>query len=119
MGMMRVCDNVIWAKHIEGNPSIQQHVLALQQDASLTLLIEDFPLRCVKMRDGADGRPTPGLKPADSLAKATWSKFLEERRGEFVRVRLKEDPDIGLNASLSGLLSEWESEADSRAYDGL
>ncbi len=119
MGFMTVRDNAIWAKHIEGDDRIVDTVLALEQNAPVTLRVDGTPLRCVKMRDGSDGRPTPGLRPADSEAKQFWDS-LQERRGERVRVELDEaDGSDDMAASLTMLLSEWDSPEDCKAYDGL
>lgn len=119
MGRMVVRDNAVWAKHIEGDPEVVRRILALPQNAPINLLVDDTPVRFVKMRDGADGRATPGLKP-DTPYKAFWDA-MQERRGEVVTVSLEtsapvDDPYL---ASLSTLLSEWDSPEDNEAYNGL
>ena len=83
------------------------------------LLIDGTPVRFVKMRDGTDGRPTPGLRPADADAKRFWDA-LQERRGEQVCVALPEAPPHDPHlVSISALLSEWDSPEDAAAYDRL
>jgi hypothetical protein len=117
---MTIRDNAIWAKHIEGDPAVVDHILALPQNAAVVLLIEGTPVRFAKMRDGADGRPTPGLRPADSEAKRFWDA-MQQRRGEQVSVFLSDADGSGDGylASLSALLSEWDSPEDAAAYDRL
>jgi hypothetical protein len=116
MSYMTVRDNALWAKHIEGDPRVVERILALPQNAPIVLVIDGTPVRFAKMRDGADGRPTPGLRPADSDGKRFWDA-LQERRGERVRVEaLPHDPHL---ASISALLSEWDSPEDAAAYDRL
>lgn len=119
MASMTIRDNAIWAKHIEGDPRVVERVLALPENASVVLLIDGSPVRFAKMRDGVDGRPTAGLRPADQEAKRFWDA-MQQRRGERVTVLLSEaDPQNGYLASLSALLSEWDSPEDAAAYDRL
>jgi hypothetical protein len=83
-------------------------------------LIDDTPVKFAKMRDGSDGRPTPGLRPEGSDAKRFWDA-LQERRGERVTVVLPGEsrPSDPHFQSLAPLLSEWESPEDAAAYDRL
>ena len=119
MGRMVIRDNAIWAKHIEGDPEMVRRILSLPQNAPITLIVDGKPALFVKMRDGADGRPTPGLRP-DASFKAFWDA-LQERRGTVVDIALEgqaavKDPYL---ASITALLSEWVSPEDAEAYDGL
>lgn len=120
MTYLTVRDNAVWAKHIEGDPHAVERILRLPQDSAVTLLIEGKAVRFRKMRDGADGRPTPGLRPADTVSKEFWDA-MQHRRGERVAVEVADTPgpkDAHL-ASLSALLSEWDSPEDAEAYDRL
>jgi hypothetical protein len=119
MGYMVIRDNAIWAKHVEGDPELVRRILALPANAPITLVIDDTPVRFRKMRDGADGRRTRGLRP-DESSKA-FGDALQERRGETVSISLEQklrtvDPYL---SSLEPLLSEWNSPEDAEAYDGL
>jgi hypothetical protein len=119
MGMMTIRDNALWAKNVEEDPEIVRRILALPENAAITLIIEGEPVVFRKMRDGSDGRPTNGLRP-DAAFKPFWDR-MQSRRGERVSVRLCDampvtDPYL---ASISGLLSEWSSPEDAEAYDGL
>ena len=103
----------------KGILQVVERILALPQNAPIVLLIDGTPTRFVKMRNGTDGRPTPGLRPAISDAKRFWDA-LQGRRGERVRVALPEVPPHDLHlASISALLSEWDSPEDAAAYDRL
>jgi hypothetical protein len=62
MGRMIIRDDAVWAKHID-DPEIVRRILALPPGAPMTLLVDRNPVRFRKMRDGADGRPTDGLRP--------------------------------------------------------
>ena len=119
MAYLTIRDNAIWVKHIEGDPKVVDRILALPQNAPITLLIDARPVRFRKMRDGADGRPTPGLRP-DPACKPYWDA-MQERRGDVVSVELEERaaPTDPLLASYSTLLSEWDSDEDAAAYDRL
>jgi hypothetical protein len=119
MGYMVIRDNAVWAKHIQGDPELVRRILSLPASAPITLVIDETPVRFRKMRDGADGRPTPGLRP-DASCKAFWDA-MQERRGETVTIGLDRqvrtvDPYL---SSLEPLLSEWNSPEDAEAYDGL
>jgi hypothetical protein len=118
MSYITVRDDAIWARHVE-DPELRDRIRSLSQNAPLLLLVEGVPVRFVKMRDGKDGRPTEGLRPADAEAHRFW-RAMQERRGERVRIALA-DPtaDNAHLASVSALLSEWESDEDAAAYDGL
>lgn len=118
MSYMKVRDDVIWARHIEGDPELAARILALPENAAIVLLIEGRPVRFQKMRNGRDGRATDGLKPADAEAKDFWGA-LQGRRGERVEVRQAEGTSSVYLASLSALLTEWDSPEDAAAYDRL
>lgn len=113
-----VRDNVIWARHIEGDRDLVARILEMPENASILLLVEGTPVRFAKMRDGADGRRTPGLRPADDEAKRFW-EGLQERRGDRIEVKAADAPSNAYLASLAALLSEWDSPEDAAAYDRL
>lgn len=119
MSYMVVRDDSIWAKHIEGDQALVARIRGLPENAAILLLIEGTPVRFVKMRDGVDGRPTAGLRPADPHAKRFW-QTMQSRRGEQVQIAEADGlPEGAYLASLSALLSEWESPEDAAAYDRL
>jgi hypothetical protein len=116
---MVIRDNALWAKHIEGDEELVRRILSLPSNAPITLRVDRKPVRFRKMRDGADGRPTPGLRPEPAF-KSFWDT-MQERRGEVVEVSLDHDAAVTdpYLASLEPLLDEWTSPEDARAYDGL
>ena len=119
MGRMMIRDNAIWAAHIHDGPEIVNRIRALPEDRPIKLVLDGKPVLFLKMRNGRDGRPTQGLKPAPDF-KPYWDA-MQQRRGEVVEVRLDGtvpiiDPYL---ASISGLLTEWNTPEDGQAYDGL
>jgi hypothetical protein len=119
MAHMIISDHTIWLKHLQNDQRIVDKLLALEQNAPVALRVDGKPILFRKMRDGADGRPTPGVRP-DEAFKDFWNALYRERRGEAVAVDLDDTPlaDPYL-ASVSSLLAEWMSEADAKAYDDL
>jgi hypothetical protein len=115
---MTIRDNALWSKHVEDDPRLVSRIHGLPQNAPIVLLIDGVPVRFAKMRDGADGRPTPGLRPADAEAKRFWDA-LQHRRGEAIHVTLPDQPNDLHLASIAALLSEWDSPEDAAAYDRL
>ena len=117
MATMIIRDDVLWARHIEGDPELAETIRSLPQDQIVVLRIEGRPVRFRKMRDGTTGRPTEGVKP-DSLDAAYWRQ-LQARRGSMITVEpenVKVDPYL---LSLTATLTEWNSPEDAAAYDGL
>lgn len=119
MGQITIRDNALWAKHVEGDPELVRRILTLPPSARLTLLVDRRRIRFRKMRDGVDGRPTPGLRP-EVVDKPVWDE-LQARRGESVSIALAGrastvDPYL---AHLDAFLEEWKSPEDAEAFDGL
>ena len=117
MATMIIRDDVVWASHIEGDPELAATIRGLSPDDILVLRIEGRPVRFRKMRDGATGRPTDGVKPDPS--EAPFWRQLQTRRGAMITVEpepAKADPYL---LSLTATLSEWNSPEDAAAYDGL
>ena len=118
MARLTIRDDAVWIKHIEQDEGLVRKIISLPQNAPIKLIVDGEPVLFQKMRDGADGRPTQGLRPHPSF-KNFW-KAMQQRRGEEVMVSTEEntvsDPYL---ASLSPLLSEWDSPEDAEAYDGL
>jgi hypothetical protein len=119
MGKLTIRDHAIWSKHIEEDPDMVRMIESLPENRPINLVIDGKPVRFVKMRDGKDGRPTPGLRPDPSF-RPFWHA-MQENRGRKVSVQMK--PTTALEdsylSSLSGLLAEWDSPEDAEAYDAL
>ncbi|MGL5362147.1 MAG: hypothetical protein ACRDBH_04660 [Bosea sp. (in: a-proteobacteria)] len=119
MGRMEIRDHAVWMKHIEGDPAIVERLLQLPQNAPIALQVDGKPVLFRKMRDGSDGRPTQGIRPDESF-KDYWNTLFQQRRGEIVQLTLNETPTADpYLASISALLSDWDSPEDNEAYNDL
>jgi hypothetical protein len=115
MATMVIRDDALWIKHIEGDAAFRSRLMALRQDASISLVVAGRRTRWLKMRDGRDGRPTQGLRPAPESFEF-W-KDMQSRRGEMVSITAA-DENTHLKA-LATTLSEWDDPADEAAYAHL
>jgi len=72
---VEVRDSVIWSKHLHGSgaTTLAQLWEALPAGSLVRLEVDGREGIWEKMRDGLDGRPTPGLKPVGA-AKHAWSE---------------------------------------------
>jgi len=86
MSVVEARDYVLWPKHIHGNPRLRNELLALAAGALVTLEVDDVTGTWVKMEDGKDGTPTPGLK-ALGVARDHWHGLFRARRGAVVAIR--------------------------------
>jgi hypothetical protein len=116
MAKVKVVDDAIWLRHIEGDQRLQQRIRKLHAGEVLDLEIDGVVGRWERMRDGKDGRPTLGIRPIDAM-RQVWAR-LRRDSGRIVDVREVVTADNYL-ASLTPLLSEWDSPEDERAYRDL
>jgi hypothetical protein len=86
MSVVEARDYVLWPKHIHGNPSLRDELLALAAGALVKLDVDGVVGTWVKMDDGKTGDRTPGLK-ALGAARDHWHRLFRERRGAVVEVR--------------------------------
>jgi hypothetical protein len=86
MSVVEARDYVLWPKHLHGNPSLRDELLALAAGTVVVLEIDGVTGTWVKMEDGKTGVPTPGLK-ALGAARAHWHGLFRNRRGAVVAVR--------------------------------
>lgn len=84
MGVVEIRDHSIWARHIHGDNSLKERILNLRAGARLCLAIDGVKGDWVKMDDGKDGRPTPGIKPIGETR--TFWNSLQDRRGAVVAI---------------------------------
>ena len=89
MASTTVSDYVIWAKHIHDDPELVQRVLAMWAGETIQLEVDGVRGTWRKMDDGADGRPTPGIRPVGS-AQEVWRYLYKRRRGEVVSLEMIE-----------------------------
>ena len=89
MASTTVSDYVIWAKHIHDDPELAQRVLAMWAGETIQLEVDGVRGTWRKMDDGADGRPTPGIRPVGA-AQDVWRYLYRRRRGEVVSLKVIE-----------------------------
>ncbi len=104
MASTTVSDDVIWAKHIHDDPELVARVLAMWAGQTIQLEVDGVRGTWRKMDDGADGRPTPGLRPVGA-AREVWRYLFKRRRGEVISLKAV-DPQAGVSEA---------SEAERRA----
>jgi hypothetical protein len=116
MGYVKISDDTLWAKQIEGDSALRDRLLALPPGATIELEVDEIVGLWEKMKVGKDGRPTNAVKPVGPM-REIWRRF-QARRGEIVPVRETRTADSYLRA-LSGTLSEWDSPEDREAFRDL
>jgi hypothetical protein len=85
MASTTVSDFVIWAKHIHDDPELVQRVLSMWAGETIHLEVDGVRGVWRKMDDGADGRPTSGIRPVGA-AQEVWRYLYRRRRGEVVTI---------------------------------
>jgi hypothetical protein len=85
MASTTVSDYVIWAKHVHDDPELVQRILAMWAGETIQLEVDGVRGTWRKMDDGADGRPTPGIRPVGA-AQEVWRYLYKRRRGEVVTI---------------------------------
>jgi hypothetical protein len=113
---LKIADDAIWAKHIEGDQALQMRLSSLKPGEIVDLEIDGVFGRWQRMKDGRDGRPTLGIRPIEAM-RDVWSSW-QKRRGRVVDIREVRSADSYL-AALTPLLSEWDSPEDEAAYRDL
>ena len=96
MARIEVRDSVMWLKHLGGHEGLRSLLTELGEGSRLELDVDGFHGTWEKMRNGRDGRPTPGLKP-QGPARAHWQGLYERERGSEVTVSLVDEgtsPDV-------------------------
>lgn len=86
MGTVKISDESIWLKHIEGDDALRTRIASMKADEELSLEIGGIVGRWQRMRDGRDGRPTLGIKPMAAM-KDVWARWRRERTGTVVDIR--------------------------------
>jgi len=89
-----VRDHVVWLKHIHDDAVLSRHLGALTAGAVVALKVDGVAGKWVKMDNGKDGRPTPGLRPLGAV-KDYWNALFNEKRGELVTIELAGGDDAG------------------------
>ncbi|MEO8686142.1 MAG: hypothetical protein ABI414_15040, partial [Devosia sp.] len=116
MATVKINDDAIWVKHIEGSETLRDRIRSLRAGDVVELEVDGIVGKWERMRDGRDGRPTLGIKPISHM-KDVWAK-LREHSGRIVELREVITADTYLR-SLASTLSEWDSPEDAAAYADL
>jgi hypothetical protein len=116
MGYVKISDDMLWAKQIEGDSTLQTRIIQLPAGAMIDLEIDGVVGHWEKAKTGKDGRKTDAVKPIGPM-REIWKRF-QARRGEIVAIRETRTADSYLKA-LSGTLSEWDSPEDNEAFRDL
>jgi hypothetical protein len=85
MSVVEVRDYVLWPKHIHGNPLLREELLGLQAGTLVVLEVDGVTGTWVKMEDGKNGSPTPGLK-ALGVARDHWHGLFRANRGAVLKI---------------------------------
>ena len=83
MATTTISDYVIWTKHIHDDGPLVERLGRLGEGETIELWVDGVVGTWLKMKNGADGRPTPGLKPL-GRTQAFWNALFKSRRGEVV-----------------------------------
>jgi hypothetical protein len=95
MATTTVSDHVIWAKQIHNDPQLAEQVRCMWAGQTIELEVDGVRGAWRKMDDGADGRPTPGLKPVGA-AQQVWGYLFKRRRGEIVTLKVVDEARDGV-----------------------
>ena len=85
MNEIEIRDVVLWPKHIRGDEGLREALLGLDAERVAILRIDGVTSAWVRMDQGKNADPVPGLKPACDLTKEWW-RAMRDRRGEFVSI---------------------------------
>ena len=116
MAYVKISDDTLWAKHIEGDGALRNRIVNLPPGAIIDLEVDGIVGNWEKAKTGKDGRPTAAIKPVGPM-REIWKRF-QARRGEIVVVRETRTADNYLKA-LSETLTEWNSPEDEEAFRDL
>jgi hypothetical protein len=85
MSHVEVRDHALWTKHIHGNEPLKEKIHSMSAGQLIELVVNGVRGQWVKMDNGKDGRPTPGIK-ALGAARKNWHA-LNDERGTVVPIR--------------------------------
>ena len=114
MAQFIILDDAIWSKHL--SDQLRSKVNDLEPGERILLEVDGITGWWERMKNGADGRPTFGIKPVNAM-KDVWQLW-KSRRGQSIEIRLPATADSYLK-SLEGSMDEWASSDDEAAYADL
>ncbi len=88
MSTIRIEDVCIWPSHIEGNEPLKNALLGLAENEIVVLTLGGKTAAFMKMKQGKNKHPTPGLKPACDASKDWWHQQFKERKGEVITIAM-------------------------------
>ena len=106
MAQVQVRDRAIWTKHIHGDPTLAQRLEGLEAGQTVQLRVAGKTGLWEKMRMGAAGAATPGLKPIGE-ARKQWGELFTSRRGQLVEVLIDEPSNDWTGASDAERSAAW------------
>ena len=115
--LIEIRDDVIWAKHLKDSPSLYQRIIELNDGEIIKLKVDGIVGAWAKMKTGADGRATLGIKPVGAMARV-WAR-LQKRRGEKVPLDWPEEEDDPFLRLADATFDEWYSAEDEEAFGEL
>jgi hypothetical protein len=62
MGYIKITDDMLWAKQIEGDADLRERILSLPPSAAIDLEVDGIAGHWEKARTGKDGRPTEAFR---------------------------------------------------------
>jgi hypothetical protein len=83
MVMMEIRDNVIWTKHLHGDPALVKRLNETSAGTMRKFVVDGLVGYWEKMADGKDGRPTNGYRPIGNN-NGRWKLLYAAKRGELV-----------------------------------
>lgn len=89
-GRVEIRDWSLWTKHVRGAPALVALLDGLAEDDVVELVVDGRRGEWVKKKSGANGAPTPGLKPVGRM-RDTWFEWFKTRRGDLVSITLAGD----------------------------
>jgi len=85
-GFVEIRDYVIWIAHIHSNQIVKNTLHDLHEGQLIELCVDGVDGVWKKMKDGEDGRETPGIKPI-GVARKHWHE-LRSRRYQVVTLQM-------------------------------
>ena len=116
MARVRIVDDSVWFRHIDGDEPLRQRLQSLKAGDAIDLSVDGVRGRWVRMQDGRDGRPTLGIKPVADM-KDVWARWRKEPP-RIVDIHLLESEDSYLT-SVGALMTEWNTKEDEEAFGDL
>jgi hypothetical protein len=83
MALVKVCDFVMWPKHISNDPALKADLLALSAGQAVELIVAGERGYWEKMADGTNNQPTHGLRPLGRM-RDRWHALYKAHRGDMV-----------------------------------